>query len=146
MKCENDIKVFQKSTERQRVYVFLGGLDDGFDQVCEEVLRKDPPLGLQASCAYVRREADRKEVMKMEVDKSEPAALATKARGSSFGSNREGSQNQPGQTRPSQTSRDRPQGKCPHCGMTGHSKSRCFELIGYLENWDMTRYPRWNES
>ncbi|BBH01411.1 hypothetical protein Prudu_011666 [Prunus dulcis] len=146
MECENDIKVFQKSTERQRVYVFLGGLDDGFDQVRGEVLRKDPPLGLQASYAYVRREADRKEAMKTEVDKSEPAAMAAKARGSPYGPNREGSQNRPGQTRTSQPSRDRPQGKCPHCGMPGHSKSRCFELIGYPENWDRTRDPRCNKS
>ncbi|KAI5315855.1 hypothetical protein L3X38_045031 [Prunus dulcis] len=106
MECENDIKVFQKSTERQRVYVFLGGLDDRFDQVRGEVLRKDPPLGLQASYAYVRREADRKEAMKTEVDKSEPAAMAAKARGSRYGPNREGSQNRPGQTRTSQPSRD----------------------------------------
>ncbi|KAM2733441.1 hypothetical protein EV2_036866 [Malus domestica] len=146
MECENDIKVFQKSTERQRVYVFLGGLDDGFDQVRGEVLRKDPPLGLQASYAYVRREADRKEAMKTEVDKGESAAMAARARGSSSGSNREGVQNRPGSTRPNQTSRDRPQGKCPHCGLTGHSKSRCFELIGYPENWDKTRDPRCNKS
>ncbi|KAB2595832.1 hypothetical protein D8674_031282 [Pyrus ussuriensis x Pyrus communis] len=72
--------------------------------------------------------------MKPEVEKGEPAAMAARARGSSLGSNREG------------TSRDRPQGKCPHCGLTGHSKSRCFELIGYPENWDKTRDPRCNQS
>ncbi|KAG6744070.1 hypothetical protein POTOM_052779 [Populus tomentosa] len=104
MECENDIKIFQKSTERQRVYIFLAGLDD------------------------------RKEAMKMEVDKSESAAMAAKTRGSSPGLNREGSQNRPGQTQPSQPSWDRPQGKCPHCGLPGHSKSCCFELIGYPEN------------
>jgi hypothetical protein len=87
MECENDIKMFQKSTKRQRVYIFLGGLDDRFDQVRGEVLRKDPPLGLQASYAYVRREADRKEAMKMEVDKSEHTAMAAKTRGSSSGLN-----------------------------------------------------------
>jgi len=146
MECENDIKMFQKSTERQRVYIFLGGLDDRFDQVRGEVLRKDPPLGLQASYAYVRREADRKEAMKMEVDKSEPAAMAAKTRGSYSGLNRGGSQNRPGQTRPSQPSWDRSQGKCPHYGLPGHSKSRCFELIGYPENWDKTRDPRCNKS
>jgi hypothetical protein len=87
MECENDIKMFQKSTKRQRVYIFLGGLDDRFDQVRGEVLRKDPPLGLQASYAYVHREADRKEAMKMEVDKSEHTAMAAKTRGSSSGLN-----------------------------------------------------------
>ncbi|KAG6736821.1 hypothetical protein POTOM_060283 [Populus tomentosa] len=78
MKCENDIKMFQKYIERQQVYIFLGGLDDKFDQIHGEVLRKDPPLGLQTSYAHVRREADKKEAMKMEVDKSEPAAMAAK--------------------------------------------------------------------
>ena len=34
--------------------------------------------------------------MKMEVDKSEPTAMAAKARGSSSGSNRGGLQNWPG--------------------------------------------------
>jgi len=84
--------------------------------------------------------------MKMEVDKSEPAAMAAKTRGSSSGLNRGGSQNRTGQTQPSQPSWDRSQGKCPHCGLPGHSKSRCFELIGYPENWDKTRDPRCNKS
>ncbi|KAM2230750.1 hypothetical protein ACFX1S_015128 [Malus domestica] len=119
---------------------------DHFNKVRGEVLRKDPPLGLQASYAYVRREADRNEAMKTEVDKGESAAIAARARGSSSGSNREGVQNRPGSTRPSQTSRDRPHGKCPHCGLTRHSKSRCFELIGYPKNWDKTRDPRCNKS
>ncbi|KAM2175839.1 hypothetical protein ACFX1Q_035198 [Malus domestica] len=145
MECENDVKAFQKSTERQRVYVFLGGLDDGFDQVRGEVLRKDPPLGLQASYAYVCREADRKEAMKTEVDKNEPAAMVAKARGPSSWSNQDITKKS-GKTRPSQTSRDRPQGKCPHCGMIGYSKSRYFELIGYPENWDKTHDPQCNKS
>ncbi|KAB5513805.1 hypothetical protein DKX38_027711 [Salix brachista] len=70
--------MFHKSTKRQQVYIFLSGLDDRFDQVRGEVLRKDPPLGLQASYAYGRHEADKKEAMKMEVDRSEPVAMATR--------------------------------------------------------------------
>ncbi|KAI9380519.1 hypothetical protein POPTR_016G106400v4 [Populus trichocarpa] len=73
--------------------------------------------------------------MKMEVDKSEPTAMAEKARGSSSRSNRGG-----------QPSWDHPQGKCPHCGLLGHSKSRCFELIGYPKNWDRTHDPWSNMS
>lgn len=38
MTCENDIKIYQ---EQQRVYIFLGGLDDEFEQVCGEILKKD---------------------------------------------------------------------------------------------------------
>ena len=116
------------------LYLFLGGLDDEFDQVRGEILHKDPPLGLQTAYAYVRREADRKEAMKMEGQSSEPAAMAAKARGSSNRTDRGGSENKPGQPITGQTNPDRPQGKCPHCGMTRHSKSWCFELIGYPEN------------
>ncbi|CAL8991731.1 unnamed protein product, partial [Prunus brigantina] len=70
MHCDTDIKVYQESLERQRVYLFLGGLDDEFEQVRGEVLRKEPPLGLQGSYAYVRRESDRKEAMKQDGEKA----------------------------------------------------------------------------
>lgn len=29
--------------------------------------------------------------------------------------------------------------KCDHCGKTGHTKARCFEIIGYPENWHTRR-------
>src|SRR5436190_19462582 len=128
MVCEQDIKTFQKSVERQRVYLFLGGLDDVFDQVRGEVLRKDPPLGLEASYAYVRREAERKEAMKMEDSKTEPVAMTTKTRGPSQRNDRSG-QARNGQTSQNQSSQS-PK-KCAHCGLTGHLKNRCYELIGY---------------
>ncbi|CAA0822571.1 Unknown protein, partial [Striga hermonthica] len=28
---------------------------------------------------------------------------------------------------------------CDHCGKTGHSKSHCYELIGYPENWERNK-------
>ncbi|KAA8517308.1 hypothetical protein F0562_017601 [Nyssa sinensis] len=31
---------------------------------------------------------------------------------------------------------------CSHCGETGHSKQRCYEIIGYPEWWDFTKKPR----
>lgn len=134
MECENYIKTFQKSTERQIAYLFLGGLDDVFDQVHEEVLRKDPPLGLQASYAYVHCEPNTKEAMKIEVNKTKPATMATRAQGHPHQCDRARLEYQSGQTRTGQTSKDCPSSKCPYCGMIGHSKSRCFELIGYPEN------------
>lgn len=71
MTCEKDIKIYQELQEQQRVYIFLGGLDDEFEQVHGEILRRDPLPGLQASYAYVRREYDRKIAMKSEVDQVE---------------------------------------------------------------------------
>ena len=41
---------------RLRVHIFLSGLDSEFDQVCGEILRKDPKLDLESTYAYVRKE------------------------------------------------------------------------------------------
>uniref|UniRef100_A0A2N9HZW3 Integrase catalytic domain-containing protein n=1 Tax=Fagus sylvatica TaxID=28930 RepID=A0A2N9HZW3_FAGSY len=40
----------------------------------------------------------------------------------------------------------RPERMCTHCGGTGHTKSRCYELIGYPEWWDSTKAPRKRNS
>ena len=42
MKDPEDIATYWKSIERQRVHIFLVGLDGGFEQVRWEILRKDP--------------------------------------------------------------------------------------------------------
>ena len=31
---------------------------------------------------------------------------------------------------------------CSHCGEIGHSKQRCYEIIGYPDWWDFTKKPR----
>ena len=32
--------------------------------------------------------------------------------------------------------------KCTHCDQTGHTKSQCYELVGYLDWWDHSRDSR----
>ncbi|KAJ8748725.1 hypothetical protein K2173_011276 [Erythroxylum novogranatense] len=48
---------------RLRVHIFLSGLDPEYDQVCGEILRKDPKLDLEGAYAYVRRESQQRQVM-----------------------------------------------------------------------------------
>ena len=36
--------------------------------------------------------------------------------------------------------------KCTHCDQTGHTKSRCYELMGYSEWWDHRRDSRKKNS
>ena len=36
--------------------------------------------------------------------------------------------------------------KCTHCNQTGHTKSHCFELVGYPEWWDHSRDSRKKNS
>ena len=38
-----------------------------------------------------------------------------------------------------------PPSNCPYCGLRGHSKNSCFELIDYPVNWDKTHDPRCNK-
>ncbi|KAJ8647938.1 hypothetical protein MRB53_000961 [Persea americana] len=42
MESENDVESYRKSVQRQRVHIFLAGLDGEFEQVRGEILRKDP--------------------------------------------------------------------------------------------------------
>ncbi|KAH0634795.1 hypothetical protein KY284_037581 [Solanum tuberosum] len=48
---------------RLQVHIFLSGLDLEFDQVRGEILRKDPKLDLESCYAYVRREAQQRQIM-----------------------------------------------------------------------------------
>ncbi|RVX21100.1 L-ascorbate oxidase [Vitis vinifera] len=36
--------------------------------------------------------------------------------------------------------------KCTHCNKTGHTKSRCFEIVGYLDWWDHNHDQRKKDS
>ncbi|RVW75596.1 hypothetical protein CK203_059082 [Vitis vinifera] len=45
MKDPEDIAAYRKCIERQRVHIFLAGLDGDFEQVRGEILRKDPRFG-----------------------------------------------------------------------------------------------------
>ena len=36
--------------------------------------------------------------------------------------------------------------KCTHCNKTGHTKSRCFEIMGYPDWWDHNRDQRKKDS
>ncbi|KAJ8624757.1 hypothetical protein MRB53_033287 [Persea americana] len=155
MHCDKDINVYQEWLERQRVYLFLGGLDDEFEQVRGEVLCKESPLELQGSNAFVRRESDRKEAMKQEGEKAE--AMVVRNKSSHNRSGPSGSTSRPSTVnsfshQPNAGSTharpkiDRFKLVCSHYGLGGHSKARCFELIGYPEGWDKTRDPRYNKQ
>ena len=53
---KTDIASYQKLLQRQRVHIFLTGLEGDFEQVREEVLRKDFIPELEDCYALVRRE------------------------------------------------------------------------------------------
>jgi hypothetical protein len=71
---------------RLRVHIFLSGLDSEFNQVCGEILRKDPKLDLENTYAYVRREYQQRQTMGSYHPSSENLAMLTNTarQGSSY--------------------------------------------------------------
>ncbi|KAK3020172.1 hypothetical protein RJ639_046980 [Escallonia herrerae] len=71
MESENDVESYRKSVQRQRVHIFLAGLDGEFEQVRAEILRKDPIPELEACHALIRRESIRRTKMFEESERTE---------------------------------------------------------------------------
>ena len=53
MKDPEDIAAYRKSIERQRMHIFLVGLDGDFEQVRGEILRKDHLPDLEECYALI---------------------------------------------------------------------------------------------
>ncbi|KAG5534863.1 hypothetical protein RHGRI_022851 [Rhododendron griersonianum] len=155
MKDPDDVVAYQKSVERLRVHIFLNGLDTEFEQLRGEILRKDPVLDLEETYAYVRRDAIRRMTLNEESDHSESSAMVAHRskpqqrrnnlnQGASNPQNHSSEQNRSSggsQNRSYEVGAARPDRFCTHCNGTGHTKARCYELIGYPEWWDPTKAP-----
>ncbi|KAJ8621685.1 hypothetical protein MRB53_030214 [Persea americana] len=59
MKDPADIETRSKEIDRRRVYIFLAGLENDFDQIRGEILRMEPKPELDAAYAQIKRESDR---------------------------------------------------------------------------------------
>ncbi|KAL5744782.1 hypothetical protein ACOSQ2_027898 [Xanthoceras sorbifolium] len=103
-----DVVRLNDRIEKQRVYMFLAGLDPEFDKVRADVLRMDPFPGVEGAFAYVRREAQCQATMLAPPQVSDHSALLINKG----------------------NLRDR---KCTHCGQKNHIRDACWRLIGYPE-------------
>ncbi|KAL6326105.1 hypothetical protein AAG906_000980 [Vitis piasezkii] len=117
MKDLEDIATYRKSIERQRVHIFLAGLGGDFEQ------------------------AVRHASMKAESDN--PDTLAMVVRQQSTRNWQDQSKTNHPKTDPNI---DKSTFKCTHCNKTGHTKSRCFEIVGYPDWWDHNRDQRKKDS
>ena len=140
----------KKSIERLRVHIFLNGLDAEFEQIRGEILRRDPALDLEETYAYVRRDSVRRAALNGKPEHLESSTMVAHR------ANR--AKNQQSQTNPKldralgpsnhdhNQSVGKPERLCTHCGETGHTKSRCYDIIGYPEWWDFSKAPRKRNS
>ena len=115
------------------MHIFLVGLEGNFEQVCGEILRKDPIPELEECYALIRHKDVRRGVMNEQLENSEASAMVTRNRSNQNWSPHQ----QQDQKRPmhpkTANGGDKSSYKCTHCDQTGHTKSRCYEFMGYLE-------------
>ena len=141
MKDPNDIAAYWKSIERQRVHIFLVGLDGDFEEVRAEILRKDHFPDLEECYALIRREVVRHASMKTESDNLDTSVMVVRQRST------QNWQDQSKINHPKTSPNiDKSTFKCTHCNKTGHTKSRCFELVRYPDWWDHNRDQRKKDS
>ncbi|KAI5332836.1 hypothetical protein L3X38_022965 [Prunus dulcis] len=154
-------KTAKDEIEIERVYVFLAGLDDVFDKVRSDILRRDPFSNLEKAFSCVRREDQRRSTMMvpptpvntgvaMVARNSRPASSYKPADSTINGPTRHSmpassykpansTANGPtGSTRLNGPQRVKPQNgeRCTHCNSTNHFVIDCFKLHGYPEWWD----------
>ena len=140
----------KKSIERLQVHIFLNRLDAEFEQIRGEILIRDPALDLEKTYAYVRRDSVRRVALNGEPKHLESSAMVAHRANQT--------KNQQSQTNPKldrapgppnhdhNQSVGKPKRLCTHCGETGHTKSQCYDIIGYPEWWDFSKAPRKRNS
>ena len=143
---ETDIASYHKLLQRQRVHIFLVGLEGDFKQVRGEILRKDPVPELEECYALIRREDVQHGVMNRQLKNSEASAMVTRNRSDQNWSPQQ-QQDQKRSIHPKTANGgNKSSYKCTHCDQTSHTKSRCYELVGYPEWWDHSRDSRKKNS
>ncbi|XP_068668949.1 uncharacterized protein [Aristolochia californica] len=149
MKDPDDVIAYRKSVERLRVHIFLNGLDAEFEQVCGEILRKDPILDLEEAYAYVRRDSVRRTTLKSEVDRVETSAMvARRAKPKTArptGPNSDPNRTSGSQNRSYEVGTTKPERIYTHCGETGHIKSSVMNLSG-IQNGGILQKRLANET
>ncbi|OMO87093.1 hypothetical protein COLO4_20800 [Corchorus olitorius] len=78
MKDPDDVIAYQKSVERLRVHIFLAGLDGMFEQIREEILRKEPVPDLEDFYAQIQREASHQAALREDKEIYEATAMVSR--------------------------------------------------------------------
>ena len=123
------------------MHIFLAGLDGDLEQVRGEILSKDHLPDLEESYAMIRQETMRHASMKVKSNNPDTPAMVVRQRSTQNWQDQ--SKTNHSKTAPNI---DKSTFKCTHCNKTGHTKSRCFELVGYPNWWDHNRDQQKKDS
>ncbi|KAF7814678.1 Retrovirus-related Pol polyprotein from transposon RE1 [Senna tora] len=122
--CSTDAQYFKKLVEEKRLYKFLLGLNDTFEEVCDRIIGRTPLPSLKEAFSEVRREESRKRINNVSNNPLEHSALATRG---------------PSQQFPRQGA---PTAKyCDYCHKKGHTKDTCWKIHGKPPNWKPRSRP-----
>ncbi|KAI5321839.1 hypothetical protein L3X38_030911 [Prunus dulcis] len=122
MHCDADVTKRQTELDRLSVHIFLAGFDPEFDQVREEILRKDPKLDLDQTFTYVFHKAQ----LRMTMTGAPKTSVIVPQ-------HQRGPQTSTGGSSQNKASGSHPKKKCTHCGGDKHTRTSCYELIGYSD-------------
>ncbi|KAL5543805.1 hypothetical protein UlMin_007589 [Ulmus minor] len=118
------LRVWSDYQHREYVLQFLMGLNDSYAQIRGQILMMDPLLAINKVFSLVIQEERHRTVGIDSYFGSRNSDPMT------FGSN---SNTPAGSSGGSKTRRDKV--TCYHCGLQGHTKDKCYKLVGYPPRW-----------
>ncbi|XP_073282737.1 uncharacterized protein, partial [Primulina huaijiensis] len=119
--CPADATKFHTLVEKERVYDFLAGLNDVFDQIRVQVLGKDPFPSLRHAYNYVQQEESRRNAM-MPIISNEGSGMLVDSHTITTKYNAARSTSKGGEVQDEK--------KCEHCGKPNHTKATCWSIHG----------------
>ncbi|KAA8546860.1 hypothetical protein F0562_003289 [Nyssa sinensis] len=122
-KGPEDSVIFQQLKEKERVYDFLAGLNDEYDQSRGQVLGRDPFPTLQQAYAFIQQEESRRGVM-IHTPTQDRSALATFPQ-KDYKAPQPRVENKGGNSEKGPT-------KCDSCGKRWHTRDNYWKLHGHL--------------
>jgi Reverse transcriptase (RNA-dependent DNA polymerase)/gag-polypeptide of LTR copia-type/Integrase core domain/GAG-pre-integrase domain/Retrotransposon gag protein len=107
-------KVFTIELEKEKIHQFLMGLSDNFSTIRTQILATEPLPNLSRVYALVCQDEKQRHVASVNIDAAALAVQGVNLGSKNFSRSKE---------------------RCDHCHKLGHTKDRCFEIIGYPPNW-----------
>ncbi|VFQ73703.1 unnamed protein product [Cuscuta campestris] len=124
MRCAEDITIYSNLVQKNRLYQFLAGINDGLYKERRDLLNQDPLPTVEQAYTQIRREVIKRGIMGAD----SPLGNSPSEIGSSLAT--KGRPENPRARKDSKTNFI-----CTHCGGTRHTKEGCFKIIGYPEWW-----------
>ncbi|KAJ1423843.1 Retrovirus-related Pol polyprotein from transposon TNT 1-94 [Sesbania bispinosa] len=121
------LQQLQSFTESEYVMTFLMGLNDSFSQIRGQILLSDPLPSIRSVFSLVFQEETQQEIV---ITSPSPLAHSDNM---SFAVNN----SQSATCKSRFNKKERP--KCAHRNMLGHTKDKCYKLVGYPPNYFTNR-------